>query len=622
MLILFVLATALFMSATRGQDATSPADVMGRPTLITSPRTCLREVECAASQYCDMGASERLFTCQARGAAGDRCVNVFGSECLDGLYCGFVAGATFQPSCARQIPLGGACEQTAVRPCAGNDTICRRVDDTCAPFETGFAGEPCAADRDCQQDRGFYCMQGTCAAKKLPGAPCGQGSSNNECLGLCARGGTESSTGTCAPTQAENRPCREDAHCNRLFNNPSRAAALICNVPRGDVGRCVRETALIRVLGAPCTPSLDLCDARRGLSCRRAGPAGGFVCQQAAVARDSGVARYCTPGSSLSTCRALSGIPLSCRRDEGPDLIRLQFMGYFACIRRLQVVPLGRACHKPSFATCASGTSCQLIPGVRGVGGFRQTPIPPRFCVRTVGLGASCADKFSTMCAPDLACNGRRCVPSGPASSPPPAAGVEVTHVDVGVDCSQLPCVPGAVCATPEGAAASAPRECVLPTRVRGEGQLCFDTALARRVCAPGLICAQNTQGHGLLACRKPGPLGAVCQNDDECRGNLKCGPFPITSPPHRRCYNPALTLPLGASCDPAAPLTAPRCVLTTVQRQFIGNIDFELRCLPKANAFACQRVALLFQQCDPLLNITCISGAVCSSYGVCIPPS
>lgn len=608
MFLLFFAVVFLF-DAMRAQEAGSGLTTADSPTLITSPRTCLSNLECPASQYCDTGLSGALSICLKRLGVGQRC-DLGEDSCKDGLHCTLLRPA-FERFCTRQAPPPELCDLTKVRPCSSNNTTCRRTDNQCGR-ETGFAGDKCRVDviGECQQDRGFYCNsgEGACTRRKPTGAVCGLGGSNYDCEGFCATG---SPTGTCAPTQEEGGLCLEDYHCKRLLFPPPRTDQLMCNIPRGRVGRCIRESRLIRVLGVACNPSFDRCDARRGLGCRWTASEKRFVCQQRAAPGDLRLLNYCTPGSPFSTCLPRTGIPVLCRQGSGLDIHGNAVVNYFSCQRRLQVVRPGRSCSTSYYSTCGANSTCERVEGVLLEKVYHGPSTPLRFCVHTVGIGASCSNKFYIKCAANLTCVAGRCV----ASSSSTPARVKNTHAGVNVDCSKLPCIPGAVCTKIEGPfAASAPSRCMLPTRIMKEGQHCFDTALAKRSCAAGLICAQNTKGYGLLVCRKPGQLDAVCVGDDACQGNLKCAPS-------GRCYDPNLALPLGASCNPRAGPNAKRCISGPVQ-DVDRVVQLESQCLPKGKGFACQIALPLFAQCDLRANINCADGAVCSSFSVCMPQS
>lgn len=615
--------TTLLLAVAQAQKSATPPNTAVRPPYITSPGVCIREVDCPATQYCtfDLVRLEESYICKDRIKLGQQCSVRFGeqrlgSPCLNGLYCSFMSGGS-GPTCAKQIPLGGTCDRVNRRSCLGRLTVCRQSDSRCVLQGTGTVGQQCSENIDCQQARGLYCQAGTCARRKPTGAVCGMEGSFDECRGLCATSGeTSGGVGVCAPAQPEGGLCRNDRHCKQPLQ-PG-AEQLVCNMPSGNVGRCIRGSRLIKSLGAACKPSFDRCDTMRGLVCHWTVSSKRYVCQQRISARDVNVQRraYCTPGSPLSTCTTGS-VPTSCAKDTQTNIRRAAYKGFFGCTRE-QIIPPGLPCTTATYSVCAAGSLCELVPDVRKVDIDFAPVFPTRFCVRTVGLGASCANKFSARCGANLACVAGRCVAS---TSPTPTAVVN-THADLRVDCSELPCVPGAVCPTPDPSGAFTFRACAIRTRVMQEHEVCFDSALVRRSCAPGLICRPNNRGLGLLLCRKPAPIGAICRFDTDCESNLQCI-FVIEAvslSATRFCYDPSLTPPIGQTCDPKATLKTNRCIIAPTL--FNPSIYMELRCLPKGLGFVCQRAARLFQLCDPQLNIACIDGAVCSSYGVCVPPS
>lgn len=489
-------------------------------------------------------------------------------------------------------------------------------------LDTGFEGDPCNSSEDCQHERGFYCKEGgTCARRKPAGALCGVHTSSDECDGVCIASGAPGTSGVCVPAQLEGGVCRADWHCKQVLGRLPTTEQLVCNTLDGNVGKCVPQTRLIRLLGVKCNPSFDRCDARRGLACLWAASSKQYVCQQRVTTPHSSV--FCTPGSPLSVCRPLTGHPHTCRQEPGrgrPQPL-LPIMVFFACFRT-DIIPLGRACSTSLYGVCEGNNACVFVSGVKYPKSSFDFLPPTRFCVQTVGIGASCTDKFTTRCDTNLACVNGRCIPTSSPAPPSPLGYTEYTHADINMDCSELPCVPGTVCVKPvESFGPSAVPVCKVPSRVMKAGEPCFETALISRICAPGLICSQNNKGSGLLRCRKPAPVGAFCKTDDACEANLKCSPTSRTSPLIGRCYDPALTLPIGASCNLNTGLKAKRCVLASIPNP-TGNFVVELRCLPKATGFFCQRVALLYELCNSQFNIACVDGAVCSTYGVCLPPS
>lgn len=595
-----LITAAVLLTLLEAEEYFQLPDTGDRPPFVTSPGICLRELECPETQFCtlEMPIAAESFVCRDRLGLGEECDTARTYQCKDGLFCRQMSGA-YYGTCAEQISLGGSCGEDGMLSCAGNMTSCRPSDNRCALMETASIGQTCTGNEDCQQSRGHYCQAGVCALKKPTGAACGVDGSEDECEGLCVTGGNPNHAGVCAPAQLEGGMCREDRHCKQPFPLYARTDRLVCNRPRSDVGMCVRASRLILSLGATCNPSLDTCDSERDLGCRWAASIKRYVCQHKKVRR-----AYCTPGSPFSNCYP-SKEEKCVKGREYPGFGFLEFNGFYGC-RSEELLSPGFPCTATSRGGCLAGSTCELIPGVQR----NDDPYdhPTRYCVRTVGIGESCANKFSTKCDANLSCVTGLCVVSG---SPVPSARMS-THADLSGDCSELPCIPWTIPSTINSSDPSSPCYCELPSVIVEEGQECIELPLVNRLCATGLVCRRNNEGTGSLLCRKPALYGAKCGSEDDCEETLRCD--------QEYCYDPTVTAPVGLRCDPAAGAGTNRC--TVAPSLYDDHWTTSLRCLPKGTGFICQRTARLYEKCDKLLNIGCIDGAVCSCYGVCMPPS
>lgn len=279
--------------------------------LITSPESCITNVECPLDHYCKApdttqddyaffaaGGSHGASTCVPRLPEGSNCSQSGLTECELGTFCtSFENSNPLARKCVRQLPAGARCFPNSIGSCQG-DLVCK-LEPICRPFTFGFAGDFCQHDGHCQQKQGFYCDAGRnqCTAKKPPGAACRFPTSIHTCNGFCVLSGIfDGKPGICQRFQKAGEKCNSDGQCQAYPFSLLKPGDvdLICNRPTLQAGICVLETDLIRHLGAPCNPTHDECDARRGLSCARVGHR--FMCVQRATSLNS-MQHFCTPNS-------------------------------------------------------------------------------------------------------------------------------------------------------------------------------------------------------------------------------------------------------------------------------------------------------------------------------------
>lgn len=452
--------------------------------LITSPLSCLSDVECPLHQYCKRNVSafdelaqtvfarpaQPISTCVARLPEGSRCFPLGVGACANGTSCTFTDDVNPEPpTCRRQGSLGAKCALSATDPCQEGLKCQNRDGPKCLPFVSGFAGDSC--ELGCQVQQGFYCRSAVnqCVKRKAPGGQCGVEADNFECSGFCVT--SESSilptlpflqkAGVCQRLQRIGEPCTADSQCNTVpFPlRTSRTVDVLCNRPSGYTGVCVRETELLRELGAACNPRRDACDARRGLSCGRV--ASTFRCVQRAAAPDQ-TYHFCTPNSALSVCPPdAAGNPRECRRALS---MAKQFEGTFGCRSRRQMVPLGSQCNDREFVVCPAGAVCTEAPG------DTSSFIPLATCMRIVATGGRCGDALRFKCEEGAFCVNKTCQRMEIAPT------IQTRFAGNGGECSKLRCVPGRVC-TKDVFSPRTRRVCKLPVLEMGLWGPCFESA-------------------------------------------------------------------------------------------------------------------------------------------------
>lgn len=449
--------------------------------LFTSPDRCLTSFECPADKYCsliDYGPTpwKLRFTCLQRFKVSNSCDPWSPGSCLPGSVCEFQPDAL----CLPIVPTGTRCGringnvfEVFKNRCKSTDR-CRTKGSniaTCTKFTWGYLGNRCSYDYDddqCRVQDNLYCNEDAmqCSRKKNDGELCDQeiAGKDVQCKGFCSNAAFGQPS-RCAPTQVDGGLCMETRHCAR---GNTTEGALLCNVPRGRIGTCVREGRLLKRLGAQCKPSADACDARRGLSCWPF-PGKGHVCQHR-------FSRFCHPTSKFSRCEFAMGVPTHCVL---PPLYHdAEYGGYrareepyvYQCFPKL-IAPLGAPCNRAGPGViCARGTQCRPVDGIDTDGQFA----PLRFCVKEQKLGASCGDKFRAQCAQGLRCLNGTCVKG---ESPQIT---NATHADYLRYCvgTQPPCIPGTICENDF---------CRLPEVIVGAGKPCYDTATVRRVSSKSL---------------------------------------------------------------------------------------------------------------------------------------
>ena len=197
--------------------------------------------------------------------------------------------------------------------------------------------------------------------------------------------------------------CTLNEHCENGFARGLRADTLVCNHSDGIssvVGRCVRESRLLRRLGAECDPKQDRCDARRSLTCH---PIDNdrHVCQHRNSRFDDFLVNHCDPQGRFNRCTG-EKTRQECRLERTVTGTKQRFdpSPFFQCLRRSEIVSRGGVC-LTEFTVYANGTECREVPGVLADGFQLPRFHPPKvaFCLSLIQEGESCGgvtDKFTT----------------------------------------------------------------------------------------------------------------------------------------------------------------------------------------------------------------------------------
>lgn len=405
--------------------------------VITSPGICLRDSDCNEfSEYCGTN-----YQCYKRGGKNNACSgNV---ECSDGLYCGEVNDRRV---CVPQSALFEKCDYSFEGSCAveGRFTYkCSPVTKTCQ--YTGFDGATCFKTDDCQI--GSYCKDsgningGKCSPKLKHGEKCGGTGDSGECDGFCAFGSVgDFDGGVCVFGSTVGEPCILNSDCQGYetsLNDPnSRGISRIsCNIAKGNIGICEHERELIKKEGIRCNPARDICDAERGLSCRRT--SSGPKCMFNRFDSDIGGPRFCDINGNLSKCNLRNGVPTECRRnfDDGSPFGN-EYKQFFQCLQKKEIVPHGLPCNDVAFSVCEKGTMCMVVPGVERQ--YFKFARPAKFCVQLKKKGEKCYSKFRFACDDGLKCENNVCVNGKPDET--------ITHGYERVECDKQPCAPGLEC--------------------------------------------------------------------------------------------------------------------------------------------------------------------------------
>lgn len=589
----------------------SPASTVPSAFTITSPQLCVHNEECGTHSFCNWTASNDIPRCNPLLTIGEKCFDAQ-DKCLRDLLCS--PQNEFDAVCTKKGNLNATCSVFDTLPCR-SPLACNPSTNTCTKYTFGFAGDKCFTDEHCQPDH--FCKpkvqvypnddeDGLCQKKKPAGAGC---SAHKECLGFCDS--PNEGEKICFDTVPLGAPCSWDYNCRQSSTSTAR---VFCNKPDGPIGHCTTVSRLIKRLGAKCRRPVDLCDARRDLSCAWASSLGRMACQHGRQRVSNFVSFHnCQPGSRLSTCKLVRrSFPAVCRLPVIPGWA-INPAGYrpvYACQRKLDWVPQGAICDT-EHAVCKNGTVCRSVQGILvgdNVGGQFGTDMYP-YCVRIRKIGERCPDKFKFQCGSGLSCERDVCVKKSKGSKKD-----EISHAGLDGSCEKLPCSPGLEC--------SEKKICEKPTVVVGKMGLCSDSTRTKRKCREGLVCALKRNGWGTPRCRKPHGIGEYCEKDAWCVGWLKCSPAYREGRKRQdsRCYNPRKALKIGQRCNPFAKRFGWKCISHNLKTRF-GTFSKRLVCLPNKGRYTCKMVAGVFKKCSPDKNLVCNDWRLyCSARGVCEP--
>lgn len=452
--ILFLLI-CLHFDAVRSQTAT-----INGTLLTTGAGNCFSNYECPSNKFCFLTDNNNpLHRCLPRSKAGEACSfdSTYNADpeqneqtCVSGLTCAYDLDVP-APVCVPQVRRGNLCGNSGPGKCPKDD-VCRQTKDgnfRCTAPTNGILGSGCPYNSECLESKGVYCQNKVCVQKKPAGASC---KNEIQCLsGIC------STSGKCIALQRQWKMCLLSSHCENSGSSFRDGNHVYCNVePYGNkLGRCIRDSKLLKTLGAPCVPKFDRCDRRRGLSCEWIVPERRFGCQQKTIGG------YCTPNSTYSHCES-SVWPRDCFLARNPEQCCYTKPRFYQCNPKKIPVPIGTACNRAAVEPeCPKGASCEYISGVLQDYSDRYGPPSLRACVYLRDLGQSCGNKFRVKCKPGLRCVGGKCVNGTDPCCPPE------THADIGLSCKTLPCIPGAQCIG---------GWCRKPSKVGKLGQPCYET--------------------------------------------------------------------------------------------------------------------------------------------------
>lgn len=425
--------------------------------LITSPKACVSNLDCSPTSFCKFS---ELTRCVTRKDINQECGSTH--ECKDDLFCKF--RKEFGTSvCQKKLPMDASCDPHYYGTCAGS-AVCSLSAKKCTT-SSGQVGASCEFNSDCRD--GMYCSSrgNHCMLKKNSGTNCMPYGTDNKCEGFCSGAFPNSAFGICIQAQKEGQPCRSDDHCKGENSREGETVGLICNTPSTmNAGLCILESKLLKRLGMGCNPKRDHCDFRRGLSCHFDKVQKRFVCHQG-YADDT--ESYCTPGNRLGECKH-NKVPMVCKRDD--------YSGVFRCVERKdEIIPRGLNCRR---GVCENGTSCEEVTGILRWA-YKGPPAPSRFCVKVIGFGEKCDNKFRTQCTNGFKCANGKCVKGSPRRD------LDHSHADLWTSCVKLPCVPGLKCKlSKDPLYRSAPKRplCLLPEQIMQYGFKCYNDGLVTRV--------------------------------------------------------------------------------------------------------------------------------------------
>lgn len=451
---------------------------VNQTALVTFKNTCFSNSECPSGKFCNFDPEVSPFTsyCLPLRKLGATCT-ASSSTCTKGLECTFPFNASVARCRKIKSTVGNPCtvDGPGIRTCNGGERCAPSVPNSKKYVCTagrGRNGDACEWDDNCDQDGGFYCKdQRVCRPKVQPGALC-TNFDNYHCNGFCRTSPLKRSQQICIAEHQEGGKCKDEENCFNEINSVNPKGRMICNLQSlqlgefipGKLGICVREANLLKKLGTKCSPNMDKCDTRRGLSCRRLSQKK-FVCKQ--------VAFYCTPNNKFSTCdQTADGTPAVCAIPN-PDLSSASFGSvrderFYQCVRKESVVRRGQVCNQFAQTRCESGATCSWVSGIRGPPCFRYCD-SLWYCRAPKKIGSKCESKFKDDCGDGNTCKNGKCVKIIKFN--------DYSHAGESVNCTTLPCAPGLIC---QGNGKQ--KTCGKPIVHVGRGKPCFPIIGVTRV--------------------------------------------------------------------------------------------------------------------------------------------
>lgn len=360
-------------------------------------------------------------------------------------------------------PYPNYCPEDSDKVCLRNQRCvkgkCKNMSD---PGEACVPGSPdlCAGPSECHPKKKTCLITGF---KKAAGEKCKNPSPvGQECAGFCVSTSLSGTgPGICFNGQKQGELCTSDKHCAQPSIGLKIGSEVVCNKRSKSIGVCSSVSKLIKKLGAPCNPKNDLCDSHRDLECRQKAGTRNFVCQHGTRTSEFSMF-FCDPKSSLGACYQGFGLR-ECKAINfaQDDFIRGHDYAFYECHASETVeVPQSSICNlsadgehyydyysDPPKLTCQKGFECK---GVLGVHSESRSDNDPGICVKVLGAGENCSDKFKTQCKKGWRCQSAKCVRGKPNKKDK-----RKTHIPENGSCQMtataLPCIPGSKCVAAEG---------------------------------------------------------------------------------------------------------------------------------------------------------------------------
>lgn len=474
----FIYTISFLVLVSIGSIVVDAKSTINDSLLVTSSKTCFSSNDCPPNHFCFTIYSPLGYTfefsvnqCMPLVQPGSRCptheISVAPWEykgptpCTSGHSCH--REQDFTTRCVPDLVRGSICEDRY-------DALLCPSGNTCDEDTTGqrrcraCLGAPCPGPGgNCTLNQNtFRCRRSVCIQNRPNNVIC-RGDDSTWLSQSCVRG-------QCRAFQGIGNLCLSSRYCAGHDAPDENGDRVICNhfQSRDGMGRCYKDSQLLKKLGAPCLRKKDRCDRRRHLSCLWQRSQRRFVCQQ------RGFYRFCTPNHPLSRCGSNDTSCLMAR-----DVERLtggveDAPRFYRCLMNPEVVPLGTPCNRAlADVICPLGASCEpwrYFPGPTKDSRFNAKLL---VCLFLRGVGESCENIFETKCMGGLQCDSGKCVQRKTPAITPQRDTVYEERYDRCEKNPDLPCMPGMSCIS---------GECQQPIQIVGEGQLCHTSPLFTKV--------------------------------------------------------------------------------------------------------------------------------------------